>query len=143
MRIQGQEKNLEMIGLRLILEGRTPFFREVRRSLSRLQDQETAGLSVNGKWIPYFIESIHNETRPSYDLKKLSEGNDFLAALARELMAFQGEEMGEYMEGQFRKEPALKQAEEAWLGEGECRELYLSKGFELLDELLRQKQETL
>ncbi len=142
-KMKGEEGFLDKIGLRLILRGRTPLFREIRKSLFKLQEQEGNGVSLNGKWIPYFIESIQNETRPTYDLKRLGEGNDFVAALARQLLLFDQNEPFEHMEKVFQRDAVFKQVEESWLTKEECASLYLSKGYELLDELLRQKQENL
>jgi len=135
---------VELIGVRLVFEGRIEFFRELRRNLSRFQDQESALLNLNGKSIPYFIESIKNRTRPAWDLIRISEGGDFVAVLAKKLLQYQQQiqlphGIYEQFELRLRREPFLKQCDQSWPSENECRELCLSRGLELLDELLEQK----
>ena len=143
--IQSENDHLEVVGLRLTLKGRTQIFRELRSNLKKIEDQESSGFYLNGKWISYFIESIQNETKPLYDLERLAEGSDFAGTLAKKLLNFKKSPLGttstifKHLESRYQKDPALKQCPESWLTAEEAEELFLFKGYELLDELLEQR----
>jgi DNA repair exonuclease SbcCD nuclease subunit len=139
---------VERLALRLNFYGRSPLFRILRRDMQRLANQEEASIRHGGRWIPYSIESIKNNTLPPRNLKQLTQGNDLIAVLARQLLHCQ--ENGQLpphlytlVEEYLRCDPFLKQCSEAWPAEGEYCALYLSQGFALLDELLEQKQDNL
>lgn len=134
-------KNIEMIGVRLTFEGRTALYRELRRTLSKIQGQENARVNLGGaKWIPYFVESIKNNTRPELDLRALAEGKNIVATLARKLLEGPSEKISEHVQEKLGMDPFLKRCSEVWPGEEECLELYITQGYELLDELLEQNK---
>jgi DNA repair exonuclease len=142
-----QSSDIEMVGVRLKFEGRTKIYRELRRNLSRIQEQEGSGFTSEGRWIPYFVESVKNNTRPELDLKSLAEGRTIVATLARKLLQVQenqtlSADIYERLKDRLGTDPFLKRCEQenAWPEEAECLELYLSQGYELLDELLAQIQ---
>lgn len=135
--------NIEMIGVRVRFEGRTSLYRDLRRNLLKIQGQENARLNVGGeRWTAYFIESIKNDTLPEYDLQALSEGKNIVATLARKLLQVQTtsscEIMHEHLQKKLGMDPFLKRCKDAWPEEAECLDLYVSQGYELLDELLEQ-----
>lgn len=145
MRLEGQAAMVERIGIRLTLTGHSEIYRELRRNLMKFQQQEGAGLQLHGRWIPYFVESIKNNAAPARDLQRLACGSDFVAALARKLLALQQEEelpeaLYNNLEQSLERDPFLKQCMPGWPAAAECRELYLTQGFELLDELLEQTE---
>jgi len=142
-----QFSNIEMVGVKLKFEGRTKIYRELRQHLSKIQDQEEAGFTLEGRWIPYFVESVKNNTRPEFDLRSLANGRTIVATLARKLLQVQenqplSEIIFEHLKEKLGTDPFLKRCEQdnAWPEEAECLELYLSQGYELLDELLEQTQ---
>lgn len=143
--IKDENEHLEVVGLRLSLEGRTQIFRELRSSEKKIEGQDSSGFYLNGKWIPYFIESIQNETKPLYDLERLAEGSDFAGTLAKKLLNFKKSPVAtnsaiyRHLESKYQKDSALKQCPESWLTAEEAEELFLIKGYELLDELLEQR----
>lgn len=138
--------SLEMVGIRLKLEGRTEIYRNLCRNLLRIQQQESAGFTLQGGWIPYWVESIKNNTKPKLDLNALALGRTFVAALAKKLIQIQeNPELTVYghLQEAFQKDPYLKRCPSIWPEELECRELYISQGYQLLDELLSQKERDL
>ncbi len=144
-KILGSEHLIEEIGLHLIFTGRTKFFRELRRNIGKFFAREGAAIVVQEHRIPYFIESIDNQTRPAYDIERLKEGNDPVAILAKKLCEYKEnpllpEYLQEYMETEFRNDSSFRQCESAFPSKEEYCELFLSRGYELLDELLAQKQ---
>ena len=141
-----QSANIETVGIRLKFEGRTEIYRELRRNLLRILEQEDAGFTSDGRWIPYFIESVKNTTQPELDLKSLAEGRTIVAALAKKLLQVQenqslSEMIFERLREKLRADSSLKRCEhqDVWPTEAECLELYVSQGYELLDELLGQE----
>lgn len=144
-RLADQATMIDRIGVRLTLIGHSEIYRELRRNLVKFQQQEDAGLHLHGRWIPYFVESIKNNASPVRDLQRLAGGSDFVAALARKLLALQqdeksSEDLYRKLEQSLERDPFLKQCLPAWPSAEECRELYLNQGFELLDELLEQTE---
>ena|SRR3990167_8357220 len=138
----GNSTYVEMIGVRLLLEGRTVAFSQLSHAISEFELE--GEICINSRWIPYFIESIENRTRPIYELKHLSEGNDFVAILARTLLSF--EENESLMDGalsfatqKLKQASYLKQCEGAFPDSTEVKKLYLQQGHELLSELLAQR----
>jgi exonuclease SbcD len=142
-----QSEGIERVGLRLKFEGRSKIYRELRYHLLRIQEQEGAGFTSEGRWIPYFIESIQNNTRPELDLRSLAEGRTIVATLAKKLLQIQEDQcLSEAIYGRLKDrlgtDPFLKRCERenVWPEEVECLELCLSQGYELLDALLEQTQ---
>lgn len=139
----GNATHVEMIGVRLLLEGRTPAFPQISRAISEFELEGEIGM--NSRWVPYFIESIENRTRPMYDLTHLSEGSDFVAILARTLLAFESNESLmdgalEFAEKKLEQASYFKHCAKAFPDKGEIRKLYLQQGYELLSELLTQTE---
>ncbi len=134
----------EIIGVRLQLEGRTSIYRELLRNLPKLQEQESSGITSKGRFIPYFLESVRNHTRPELDLASLAEGKNIVSAIARKLLQAQQnqslpEAVSMHLRDKLERDPYLKKRVNAWPEESECLELYLNQGYALLDELLGQQ----
>ncbi len=137
-------ESLREIAVRLRLEGRTEAFQEVRINLAKIQAMQGV-VHKDGFLVPYWIESVANATRPAIDIAALSQGSDFLAALARKIKQVEDEpllppEIFAMLRAKIAADPFLKRCEQGWPGIEECRELYLSEGYRRLEDLLEQKR---
>ena len=102
--------------------------------------------------VPYFVESVEDQTRPDVDLAELARSSDPAGLLAQRLLVLDNREPGEACRD------LLAQAREAIaaqipttvfaslpnvgepLTDNEVREALLRSGFRALDELLAQKE---
>ncbi len=133
--------HIEQMGVRLRFEGITEAYPVLREQISRLSEQADPAFFAHGRWIPYFIESIQNETRPLLDLNTLAKGPHIAAALARHLLDLpvNATALREHLEMRWRAESHLKQCphELIELSDEELLAIYQRQGYALLDELLK------
>jgi hypothetical protein len=136
----GEATGVEIVGVRLKFEGRTPIYRELRGNLSRIQEQQEIGFILENRWIPYFIESIENNTRPELDLHALAEGRTMAAILAKKLLQAQencalSKRIYDRIQEKFRADAYMRRCEQAWPEEEECLDLYIHEGYALLEHM--------
>lgn len=133
--------HIEQMGVRLRFEGATEVYPLLRRQVSRLNEQVEPSFFAHGRWIPYFIESIQNETRPLLDLETLAKGSHIAAALARHLLDPHVDlpALREHLQTRWRSDSYLKQCpyELIDLEDAELLAIYQRQGYALLDELLK------
>jgi DNA repair exonuclease SbcCD nuclease subunit len=89
---------------------------------------------------PEGVESIQNRIQPPIDLKKIAEGSDLPALLARELLDLREADTFEQLQRSLQAHPYLKQMPESWPKAEEMRELLREQGMALLSELMEQKR---
>lgn len=142
-RCQEGGEAVDLIGVRLQLRGTTEAYRSLREEIGRFLEQEVADCQIGERWVAYFIESVKNDTRPPVDLVSLSKGRNIVGAIAKKLLAVQEgkADLGPSLRARIGEEPFFRQWGREWpeIGEAELRDLYLSQGYQLLDELLGQR----
>jgi DNA repair protein SbcD/Mre11 len=141
-RIEDDLGPAEVIGVSIVLTGRTPFHQDLAR---RSKDLDLALLSCRIDERVYFVERIFDEARPAIDLKALARGTDQPALLARHLLVLEsggGHDLVEQAKedlveiarvGSFDR---VHQGEA--LGDAHVRALLLRTGFRTLESLLAQ-----
>ena len=146
---------LELVSCRIVLGGRTPLHRQLRRIAAEMQ----AELEVPVGAVMARVERVDVDTRPAIDLPELARGGGPPAVLARLLTDLQGGEndpaavgladrLVRDLAGVWEARPYLplnssadpERPAEPAPDEARARRLLLDQGMLLLDELLAQKE---
>jgi hypothetical protein len=139
---------VQAVGCRLQLTGRTPLHREIPSIVERLVEEFRPSFDD----ILYFVERVCDETRPDVPLEELALSSDPAGLLAQRLVVLDKREpSGAYQDLIAKAREAITASLPAMvfaslpnsdkpLSDDEVRDVLLRSGFDALDKLLAQKE---